>query len=154
MKTFLALACALLLAATGYAQDGLFGPFDTVERFSILFQDSRVETKEPKYYTFALSRNQWPPSKDYYFTLDNVKITDADVEAKMRECYKLAAEAVRNFKTVPEKSPRGIENFMSLSFHGQPAGVSLSFWKGALQENPQLLALQKLLETLIPEKKE
>lgn len=154
MKTFLAIAFATLLAASGYSQDGLFGPFDTVERFSILFLDSRVETTEPKYYTFAFSRNQWSPSKDYYFTLDNVKITDQDIEAKMRECYKLATEAVRNFKTVPEKSPRGLENFMTISFNGQPAGVSLSFWKGALQENPQLLALQKLLETLIHEKKE
>jgi len=153
MKHVLLIAFVLLFGPHVYSQDGIFGPFDTVERLSITFQDSRGDLSKPQYHTFALSRNAWPPSKDYYFTLDDVRIADKDIEEKMRECYKSGSEAVRNFRTVPPTSPRGIENFMSISINGQPASVSLSFWKGALDENPNLGALQRLLETLLSDKK-
>ena len=138
MKTriYSILAILLILPACALAFDGILGPYETVERLSFTFIDSRVQHAGREHYTFALSRNDWPPSKDYYFTINNKKIASPDIEAKMKRCYELATIGIRNFRTNPPDSPRGIENFLSISIGGQPGGVTISFWKGALVENP------------------
>ncbi|MCK9590262.1 MAG: hypothetical protein M0Q93_12995, partial [Terrimicrobiaceae bacterium] len=144
------LAILLFLPAWAFAFEGILGPYETVERLSFTFVDSHQPYAEHKHYTFALSRNQWPPNKDYYFTLNNEKIVSPDIEAKMMRCYELATVGIRNFRTNPPNSPRGIENFISISINGQPGGIIISFWKGALVENPALGELQSLLESVIP----
>ena len=139
---------AIGLAAQG-ATDGILGPFDTVERLSFGFQDTRPEVAQRDRYTLALSREEWPPSPKFYITINNVKIVDKKAVACMEKCYALATEAIRSFRTNPAKSPRGIENFMAISIGGQPAGITLSFWKGALKENPKLAELQSALESML-----
>jgi len=143
---FLMLMSALI--AEPEPKQGVFGSFESLSSFVIVFRDSRSISDER--FSLVVSRFSRDASgKRNSVTLNDSQYDFLSYEVVAARCYDLASLAARNIKSFQPDQAAGDNKLVSISINAHSGSIVWVMPSSALKNNPEISDLQKYLESIV-----